>query len=421
MRWPSATIVAVTTVAVPTQTHVAPGALKGWRLFWVLALTTSLIELLAWQTIDWRSGSDVRLLIGFNWRLSAPYFLLTFSASALQRLIPSTLTRWLLSNRRYFGLAFASVAAWQLVTIVFLGTHFRAELADIHSDSFQYIEDLIFVVLVLMSVTSFHPVSRHMRPATWRRLHSTGIYLLGGLFTVNFLYATVNATDATYLVISSAFALAWALRALVWWRRRAMFEGRKLFWALFGLTNAAVLGTWSYFGLQTDEHLRYVTAVCTALICIFFVATLTAPSLQRLWPTHAASRLLSGRRYYLLAGLLAMAWYLAFTAVRAQKLPPPGAPPLPLSTAISLGMLAAALALLFLLRPSRDTGAAGAGVAQRASAVALGLLLTGGLLATRSQALSGALAVACLGAWAAVLSAHIWPQHPAAPAGSGSN
>ena len=338
------------TVVVSSPLRARLRALQGWQLFWALALTTSLIELAAWHTIDWRSGGDVRLLIGFNWRLSALYFLLTFTASSLQQLFPSPLTRWLLANRRYLGLAFASVAGWQLVTILFLGTHFPAELEDIHSDSFQYVEDLIFVTLVLMTVTSFRPVSRHMRLSTWRRLHSTGIYLLAGLFTVNFLYAAVTATDATYLAIISAFVLAWGLRAAVWWRRRATLQGWKLFWALFGFANAAVLGTWSYFGLQTDEHLRHVTDVCTALICLFFLAALVTPSLNRLWPTAVSARWLAGRTYYLLAGMLAVAWYLVFMTVRAGKPLPMGAPPLSLNAGVSVAIAVAASALFALTR-----------------------------------------------------------------------
>jgi hypothetical protein len=96
---------------------------------------------------------------------------------------------------------------WQLVTIAILGTRFRPELDDIHADSFQYVEDLIFVNLMLMAVTSFRPVSRHLSPAPWWRPHSTGIYLLGGLFSVNFLYFTLTETNTTYLVIMSAFVL----------------------------------------------------------------------------------------------------------------------------------------------------------------------------------------------------------------------
>jgi methionine sulfoxide reductase heme-binding subunit len=412
----------VNTVVASSPSRAPLGALKGWRLFWVLAVATSVIELLAWQAIDWRSGSDVRLLIGFNWRLSAPYFLLAFTASALQQLFPSALTRWLLANRRYLGLAFASVAGWQLVTIVFLGTHFRAELEDIHSDSFQYVEDLIFVTLVLMTVTSFRPVSRHMRLATWRRLHSTGIYLLGGLFTVNFLYFTVTATDATYLAIMSAFVVGWALRAAVWWRRRATFQQWKLFWALFGFANAAVLGTWSYFGLQTDEHLRYVTAVCVALTCLFFLAALAAPSLNRLWPSAATARLLAGRRYYLLAGLLSLGWYLAFMTVRAGKPLTPGAPPLPLSAGVSVAIAAVGLVLFALARAERGTESRGtpylrAGrIAQWITPVALGALLTGGLLATRHETLSAVLSVACVTAWVAALCAALRPAHTLAPA-----
>jgi hypothetical protein len=77
------------TAGTAPRSHL--GTLQRWRLFWLLAALASIVELIAWRTVDWRSSEDLELLIGFNWRLATPYFLLVFFASPLQRVFPGVL------------------------------------------------------------------------------------------------------------------------------------------------------------------------------------------------------------------------------------------------------------------------------------------------------------------------------------------
>ncbi len=161
---------------------------QGWTLFWFLAACFVAAELRLASVIDWSNSADIRWLMGINWRLAAPYFLLTFAASPLHQLFPGGATRWLLANRRYIGLAFAVGAFCQLLPIVTLALRFQPALADIHSASSQFGEDCIYLTLVLMTVTSFRATNRHISRTTWRRLHSTGIYLC-------FLRAVRNRRD----------------------------------------------------------------------------------------------------------------------------------------------------------------------------------------------------------------------------------
>jgi hypothetical protein len=116
--------------------------------------------------------------MGINWRLSAPYFLLTFAASPLQKLFPGRATRWLLMNRRYLGLSFALGAFCQIPPIVTLATRLQPTFAEIHSVSSQFAEDCIYLTFVLMTATSFRAVNRFLSRTTWRRLHASGMYLL---------------------------------------------------------------------------------------------------------------------------------------------------------------------------------------------------------------------------------------------------
>ena len=258
--------------------------LQGWTLFWFLAVSLLAAELRFVSVIDWSNPTDIRWLMGINWRLAAPYFLLTFAASPLQQLFPSRATRWLLANRRYVGLAFAVGAFCQLPPIVTLALRFQPALADIHSASSQFGEDCIYLTLALMTVTSFRATNRHLSRTTWRRLHASGMYLLAGLYGVSYVYFAVYATNPTYVVLGTAFVIVWGLRAAVWWRRRTELGGRKVFWALAGLTNGVMLAAWSWFGIESDATLRVVLAIATVLACTLFIVSLGAGA--TLVPSH---------------------------------------------------------------------------------------------------------------------------------------
>jgi hypothetical protein len=316
--------------------------LEGWPLFGLLAALLVTIELWLVRLIDWSSPDDIRWLMGIHWRLAAPYFLLTFAASPLYRLFPGPTTRWLASNRRYLGLAFAVGASFQLAPIATLALRFPPALAAVHSESSQYGEDLIFLTLTLMTVTSFRFGSRHLSGKAWRRLHASGMYLLAGLYAVSYVYFALHATDLTYVVLALAFVLAWGLRAGAWWRRREEFRDRKFFWALFGLTNGLMLASWSYFGIERDASLRLVLAVATVLACALFLAAVAAGPLARLRPGPATARLVTERDRFFVAFAIAIGWYVALAlAGRLTAHVPAVSTPLPLAVAIAIGTVAA--------------------------------------------------------------------------------
>lgn len=320
--------------------------LQGWSLFWILAIALLALELRFVTALNWSSAADIRWLMGMNWRLAAPYFLLTFTASSLQRLFPSRTTRWLLANRRYFGLAFAVGALCQLGPIAILALWFRPALADIHTASEQFGEDLIYLTLVLMTVTSFRVTNRYLSTTTWRRLHSAGIYLLGGLYFVSYVYFALNEPSMTYVLLGLAFAIAWGLRAAVWWRRRSELRGRRLFWLLAGLTNGAMLASWSYFGIEQDAGVRVVLGVALTIACIMLGLTLISAAPGRL-RTSAAPDLMSERTSFVWMFVLALVWYVAFAVVARFTLVPSHLPmlPVPLSLAIAAAFMGAATLL----------------------------------------------------------------------------
>jgi methionine sulfoxide reductase heme-binding subunit len=314
--------------------------LQGWPLFGIFAATLLALELRLVTGLDWSSAADIRWLMGVNWRLAAPVFLLTFTASPLQRLFPGRTTRWLLANRRYFGLAFAVMALCQLGPIATLALRFQPALADIHSASEQFGEDVIYLTLVLMTLTSFRATNRYLRPTTWRRLHSAGIYLLGGLYTVAYVYFARNEPNITYVILCAAFLGAWGLRAAVWWRRRSELHGRRLFWLLVGIANGAMLASWSYFGIEGDRGLRVVLGVALTIACIMLGLTLITAAFSRL-RTRISSGLVAERASFVWIFVLAVAWYVAFAVAARFTLVPHHLPvlPVPLSIAIAAALV----------------------------------------------------------------------------------
>jgi hypothetical protein len=359
--------------------------LQGWTLFSFLALAFLAIELTLAMRLDWSQPEDVRWLMGMNWRLAAPYFLLTFTASPLQRLFPGRVTRWLLANRRYLGLAFAVAAFCQLVPIATLALRFRPVLADIHSASSQFGEDCIFLTLVLMTVTSFRAPGRLIGRVVWQRLHSAGIYLLAGLYAVSYVYFALYDTTATYVVLGAAFVLAWALRAAVWWRRRAEFGGRRFIWALAGLTNGTMLASWSWFGIETPARLGTVLAIASTLACTMFLGSLAAAPLERLRPGPATTWLAAQRDRFFVAFAFALGWYLAFALAGRVTVAPAPLPALPLPLAVAIAAATITLGMLLVLGRDRRAGREGFARLRPVAHAALAGLLAVGLVLGRGS------------------------------------
>jgi len=389
--------------------------LSGWRWFSVLAAMTSAIELCAWRLIDWDSARDVESLLGFNWRLSAPYFLLTFLASPLQQLAPSRFSRWLLANRRYTGLAFASVAGWQLASILSFAWRFPTELVQFHDNAFQFVEDSIFIAIIVMSATSFRVVNRHMSAVAWRRVHKTGLYLLAGLLTANNFFYSVHRSDPAYLVITGAFGIIWSLRAWVWWRHRRTLSGWPLFWALAGVVNAAVLGAWSFYGVESAPAMQRMLALCTGLAAATFLPAFAARPLRRLARGAASQWLYRNQPAFLLTSGVALAWYLGFIGLHRMASPRVALLPLPLAPAIALGGIAVVLLPLAFVSGEAWRARlprAARGTAETLPLIVLALVASYGLVAAGVSELTLTLSAAFVAVWLLRLAALLWPTGP---------
>jgi sulfoxide reductase heme-binding subunit YedZ len=189
---------------------------ESWRLFWMLALTVSTAICLGLPFADFHTWRGTEFIILHAVLCALPFFLVAFTASSLATLWPSRRTRWLLSNRRYFGLAFAFGMAWHLTFVTYATITFgnRVSPRDLTLDF------IAVSFLLAMTLTSFRRVARRLSLANWRRLHKTGVYTI--CFVVTFFYLDDIRSHWNPLYFEAACLLlaAWVLRIISWTQKR---------------------------------------------------------------------------------------------------------------------------------------------------------------------------------------------------------
>lgn len=207
--------------------------LNGWKLFWLIVLPLSALIVLAMvrmgSALD--SGPGTSAMISLSVRTAVPWLLVAFAASSVQVLRPGALGLWMMRNRKFFGLAFAAMMAWQALFIILLVTRHREYYISEVYLLRDVLEGLIgYSFLIAMTITSFMPFRKRLRPKTWKWLHKIGIYSLWiYIFSVYWwnlsYYEDPRFIDFVYYI--AAFS-AWGLRAAAWGKKRYQKGSRKL-------------------------------------------------------------------------------------------------------------------------------------------------------------------------------------------------
>lgn len=197
---------------------------ESWSLFWVLAIATSVATLAILPGTELSTAKGTVFAIGHAVRCSLPAFLATFVASSLAALWPSQSTRWMASNRRYFGLAFAVGMGWQLVFIGWLALTQTAYAVRNLINWVTFLTGVVpYLFLFAMVLTSFHRFGRHLTVRTWRNVHKSGIYVLWFVITGTYLLYVISGVPGPNAFRSALLSLllsAWVLRILAWRRKR---------------------------------------------------------------------------------------------------------------------------------------------------------------------------------------------------------
>ena len=198
-------------------------AVNGWTLFSIVVVPMCLAALLAMTAVDLSSSLGVSSMIQFSVRLAVPWLFIAFCASSLVAIFPGEFSRWVLRNRRMFGLCFATGMAWQLFFIVWLVVgHFDYYMEEAY-DYLSLLEQVPgYVLLIAMTITSFRFGRSKLSPKQWKILHTGGIYFIWFVVWTTywfelFYYDDIQFID--YLYYWAGFT-AWALRMAAWTSKR---------------------------------------------------------------------------------------------------------------------------------------------------------------------------------------------------------
>jgi len=199
-------------------------AINGWNLFWLIMAPISLVMVLAMIRVDLGSAEGVSSMIQLSVRCAVPWLYLAFAASSLVAVIPGSLSRWLLRNRKLIGLCFAAAMAWQLFFILWLvGLHTDYYVHEVYVLS-DVVEGVVgYTFLIAMVLTSFKFGRSRLTPKHWKLLHTVGIYWLWiyawSVYWFNLFYYQDPAVPIDYVYYWSGL-LAWGLRMFAWSKKR---------------------------------------------------------------------------------------------------------------------------------------------------------------------------------------------------------
>jgi len=191
-----------------------------WKLFFVLSASVVLITGVAYVLAPGPLQS-MQYAVRVTARASFVLFLAAFTASSLAKLAPSALTRTLVRERRYLGLSFAFSHLLHAVALIFYISAAPEAFWTGRTPATNIPGTIGYVVILLLTITSFKAPARFIGPENWKRLHRTGVWIIAFIFAGSFF--TRIPQHAAYVVPGTIMLAAMLLRvaALFGKERRA--------------------------------------------------------------------------------------------------------------------------------------------------------------------------------------------------------
>lgn len=187
--------------------NIQSNRFRGWHLF---GLTAALVTVMSATAIALQPDlvEGLRSAIRATARSSFVLFLIAFTASAFAVLVPSPLSKALVRERRFIGLAFAFSHLVHAVLIYAYG-----QLNTAFWPARSFVDNIpgtsAYLFILLMALTSFKAPARLLGPKAWKTLHVTGMWVIVAVFAFsNFKRIPMSAW---YVV---PFGLIWAAVAI---------------------------------------------------------------------------------------------------------------------------------------------------------------------------------------------------------------
>jgi methionine sulfoxide reductase heme-binding subunit len=183
-----------------------------WKLFGVLTVIVTFFALTASALAPDRVQS-LQYAIRATARTSFVLFLVAFTASSFAKLLPSAAARALVRERRYIGLSFAASQFLHAVALViYIRTAPEAFWVG-RTPATNIPGSIGYLMILLLTVTSFAMPARLVGPANWKRLHRVGVWILAVIFAGSFLTRVPH--HGAYLIPGLVMVAAMLLRMTV--------------------------------------------------------------------------------------------------------------------------------------------------------------------------------------------------------------
>ncbi|BFT63517.1 hypothetical protein [Pseudomonas moorei] len=154
---------------------------EGWSLFGLLCVLI-LVMAASIVVLNPELVEGLRSAIRATARTSFVLFLAAFTASAFAVLVPSPLSKALVRERRFIGLAFAFSHLLHAVLIYKYG-QLNTEFWPGRSTITNIPGTLGYLFILFMTLTSFKTTTRLIGRKAWKALHVSGMWVLAAVFT----------------------------------------------------------------------------------------------------------------------------------------------------------------------------------------------------------------------------------------------
>ena len=191
--------------------------LRGWNITILIGLTliAMVVAILSFGSV---SEEAIRLSIRATARTSVVLFLLAFGASSMWRTYPGKWAPWLMENRRYIGVSFATSHLLHLAMLIMLGVFYPHPFLDEVGLVSIIGGGLAYVFILLMTITSFDNTAAWLGSRRWFLLHSVGGYYIWLIFCQDYIPRAFS--HPLYLPFAMALVFILALRFNVRLRNR---------------------------------------------------------------------------------------------------------------------------------------------------------------------------------------------------------
>ncbi len=195
-----------------------PSRVQGWAIVQLSALVVAVVVGITLAA----AGTDpdgIRAGIRHTARLSLVLLFPAFVASSTAELWRDRGGKWLLRNRKYFGLAFAVCHFTHLGLIAWFGFAYPQVFRDNVGNFGIYGGGTGYLFLIAMTITSFDGPRKWLGRRNWNILHKTGMYVFWGIFASSYLSRAT--TKPAFIPLATLIVAGFALRAAAWWRKRS--------------------------------------------------------------------------------------------------------------------------------------------------------------------------------------------------------